>query len=123
MSDSFVADLGLPAPDHHLGVGSGSHAEQTAAVMVAYEKICQQQRPDWTVVVGDVNSTLACALVAAKLCIPLAHLEAGLPSGDRSMPAEINRLVTDRLADPLWTPSPGGAGTPRAATLPEIGTD
>ncbi|HEY9536452.1 MAG TPA: UDP-N-acetylglucosamine 2-epimerase (non-hydrolyzing) [Kiloniellaceae bacterium] len=108
MSDSFFADLGLPAPDHHLGVGSGSHAEQTAAVMVAYEKICQQQRPDWTVVVGDVNSTLACALVAAKLCIPLAHLEAGLRSNDRGMPEEINRIVTDRLADLLWTPSPDG---------------
>src|SRR3546814_293855 len=100
MSDSFFADLGLPAPDHHLGVGSGSHAEQTAAVMVAYEKICQQQRPDWTVVVGDVNSTLACALVAAKLCIPLAHLEAGLRSNDRGMPEEINRIVTDRSEEP-----------------------
>src|SRR3546814_6164441 len=76
--------------------------------MVAYEKICQQQRPDWTVVVGDVNSTLACALVAAKLCIPLAHLEAGLRSNDRGMPEEINRIVTDRLADLLWTPSPDG---------------
>lgn len=105
MSDTFFADLRLPAPDYHLGVGSGSHAEQTAAVMVAYERICLQQRPDWTVVVGDVNSTLACALVAAKLYIPLAHLEAGLRSGDRSMPEEVNRIVTDRLADLLWTPS------------------
>src|SRR3546814_4047517 len=76
--------------------------------MVAYEKICQQQRPDWTVAVGDVNSTLACALVAAKLCIPLANLEAGLRSNDRGMPEEINRIVTDRLADLLWTPSPDG---------------
>ena len=73
--------------------------------MVAYEKISLEQRPDWTVVVGDVNSPLACALVAAKLCIPLAHLEAGLRSGDRSMPEEVNRVVTDRLADLLWTPS------------------
>lgn len=108
MSDAFFADLRLPAPDYHLGVGSGSHAEQTAAVMVAYERICHERRPDWTVVVGDVNSTLACALVAAKLCIPLAHLEAGLRSGDRTMPEEINRIVTDRLADLLWTPSLDG---------------
>jgi UDP-N-acetylglucosamine 2-epimerase (non-hydrolysing) len=108
MSDAFFADLRLPAPDYHLGVGSGSHAEQTAAIMVAYERICLEQRPDWSVVVGDVNSTLACALVAAKLCIPLAHLEAGLRSGDRTMPEEINRIVTDRLADLLWTPSLDG---------------
>jgi UDP-N-acetylglucosamine 2-epimerase (non-hydrolysing) len=105
MSDAFFADLRLPAPNQHLGVGSGTHAEQTGAVMVAYERICLQERPDWIVVVGDVNSTLACALVAAKLCIPLAHLEAGLRSGDRSMPEEVNRIVTDRLADLLWTPS------------------
>jgi UDP-N-acetylglucosamine 2-epimerase (non-hydrolysing) len=108
MFDTFFADLHLPEPDHSLGVGSGSHAEQTGAVMTAYEKICMRQRPDWTVVVGDVNSTLACALVAAKLCIPLAHLEAGLRSGDRTMPEEINRIVTDRLADLLWTPSSDG---------------
>ncbi|WP_193369759.1 non-hydrolyzing UDP-N-acetylglucosamine 2-epimerase [Pelagibius marinus] len=108
MSDTFFSDLGLPPPDYHLGVGSGSHAEQTGAVMVAYEEICLRHRPDWTVVVGDVNSTLACALVAAKLCIALAHLEAGLRSGDRTMPEEINRIVTDRLADLLWTPSSDG---------------
>ena len=114
MSDAFFADLRLPAPDFHLGVGSGSHAEQTGAVMVAYEKICLQQPPNWTVVVGDVNSTLACALVAAKLGIPLAHLEAGLRSGDLSMPEEINRIVTDRLADLLWTPSADGNENLRA---------
>ncbi len=108
MSDAFFADLGLPKPDHHLEVGSGSHAEQTGAVMIAYEKICLAERPDWTVVAGDVNSTLACGLVAAKLCIPLAHLEAGLRSGDRTMPEEINRIVTDALSDLLWTPSPDG---------------
>lgn len=119
MSDAFFADLRLPAPDYHLGVGSGSHAEQTAAVMIAYEKICLQRRPDWTVVVGDVNSTLACALVAAKLCIPLAHLEAGLRSGDRSMPEEINRIVTDRLADLLWTPSLDGNENLRAEGVAE----
>jgi len=108
MSDDFFTDLRLPTPDYQLGVGSGSHAAQTAAVMVNYEAICLDHRPDWTIVVGDVNSTLACALVAAKLCIPLAHLEAGLRSGDRSMPEEINRIVTDRLADLLWTPSLDG---------------
>jgi UDP-N-acetylglucosamine 2-epimerase (non-hydrolysing) len=105
MSDSFFRDLGLPAPDLHLGVGSGSHAEHTAGVMVAYEKACLSDRPDWTVVVGDVNSTVACALAASKLGIRVAHLEAGLRSGDRAMPEEVNRLVTDALADLLWTPS------------------
>ena len=108
MSDAFFRDLGLPRPDLHLGVGSGSHAEQTAHVMVAYEGACNASRPDLCIVVGDVNSTVACALVAAKLWIPVAHLEAGLRSGDRSMPEEINRLVTDTLADILWTPSPDG---------------
>lgn len=106
MSDVFLRDLGLPAPDIHLGVGSGTHSEQTAAVMVAYEKACMRERPDWVVVVGDVNSTLACTLVAKKLCISVAHLEAGLRSGDRAMPEEINRIATDALADVLWTPSP-----------------
>ncbi|MDP8993892.1 MAG: UDP-N-acetyl glucosamine 2-epimerase, partial [Pseudomonadota bacterium] len=106
MSDAFFRDLGLPAPDHHLGVGSGTHAEQTGRVMIAYEKVAMAERPDWLVVVGDVNSTAACALAAAKLQIPLVHLEAGLRSGDRTMPEEVNRLVTDCLADVLWTPSP-----------------
>lgn len=108
MSDAFFRDLGLPKPDLHLGVGSGSHAEQTANVMLAYERACVANRPDLCIVVGDVNSTVACALVASKLGIPVAHLEAGLRSGDRSMPEEINRLVTDTLADILWTPSPDG---------------
>jgi UDP-N-acetylglucosamine 2-epimerase (non-hydrolysing) len=106
MSDAFFRDLRLPAPDHHLGIGSGSHAEQTGGVMVAYEKIALAERPDWLVVVGDVNTTAACAMVAAKLCIPLVHLEAGLRSRDKAMPEEVNRLVTDVLADVLWTPSP-----------------
>src|SRR5258708_3415126 len=105
MSDAFLADLGLPKPDHNLEIGSGTHAEQTAGVMVAYERLCLAARPDWTVVVGDVNSTVACALVAKKLCVPLAHLEAGLRSRDRTMPEEINRLVTDAISDLLWTPS------------------
>lgn len=106
MSDAFFRDLGLPDPDLHLGVGSGSHAEHTAGVMVAYEKACLADRPNWTIVVGDVNSTLACTIAATKLGIKVAHLEAGLRSGDRTMPEELNRLVTDALADLLWTPSP-----------------
>lgn len=108
MSDTFFADLGLPEPHHHLSVGSGSHAEQTGRVMMAYERVALQERPDWTVVVGDVNSTAAVAMTCAKLLVPVAHLEAGLRSGDRTMPEEINRLVTDTLADLLWTPSPDG---------------
>lgn len=105
MSDAFFADLGLPVPDHNLAVGSGSHAEQTAAIMVAYERLCLAAPPGWVIVVGDVNSTVACSLVAKKLCLNLAHLEAGLRSGDRTMPEEINRLVTDAISDLLWTPS------------------
>lgn len=105
MSDAFFRDLRMPAPDFHLEVGSGTHAEQTGGVMIAYEKICLNSRPDWIVVVGDVNSTAACAMVGAKLQIPVIHLEAGLRSGDRRMPEEINRLVTDAIADVLWTPS------------------
>ena len=106
MSAAFLEDLRLPEPDHHLNVGSGTHAEQTAGVMIEYEKICMTQRPDWIVVVGDVNSTVAATLVGTKLHIPVAHLEAGLRSGDRRMPEEINRLATDAIADLLWTPSP-----------------
>ena len=105
MSAAFFNDLGLPDPDYNLEVGSGTHAEQTAGVMIAYERLCREARPDWVVVVGDVNSTAACALVAKKLTLPLAHLEAGLRSRDRTMPEEINRLVTDAISDLLWTPS------------------
>jgi UDP-N-acetylglucosamine 2-epimerase (non-hydrolysing) len=105
MSDAIFADLKLPEPDHHLGIGSGSHAEQTGGVMIAYEKVAIADRPDWLVVVGDVNSTAACAMVGAKLRFPVVHLEAGLRSRDRDMPEEINRLVTDILSDVLWTPS------------------
>jgi UDP-N-acetylglucosamine 2-epimerase (non-hydrolysing) len=119
MSDAFFADLGLPDPRHHLGVGSGSHAEQTGRVMMAYERVCLEDRPDWTVVVGDVNSTAGCALVCAKLLIPVAHLEAGLRSRDRTMPEEINRLVTDAVADLLWTPSPDGDENLRREGVPE----
>jgi len=105
MSDAILEDLRVPAPDFHMGVGSGSHAEQTGNVMIAYEKICREHRPDWIIVVGDVNPTAACAMVGTKLWIPVVHLEAGLRSGDRRMPEEINRLVTDSIADVLWTPS------------------
>jgi UDP-N-acetylglucosamine 2-epimerase (non-hydrolysing) len=108
MSDAFFADLGMPKPHVHLGVGSGGHGEQTGRVMIEYEKVCLASRPGWIVVVGDVNSTLACALVGAKLLVPVAHLEAGLRSGDRRMPEEINRLATDAICDLLWTPSADG---------------
>jgi len=106
MSDAFFRDLGLPKPHFHLEVGSGTHAEQTGGVMIAYEKVAMREKPDWIVVVGDVNSTAACAMVGTKLWIPVVHLEAGLRSGDRRMPEEINRLVTDAICDVYWTPSP-----------------
>lgn len=106
MSDAFFKDLLLPEPGLHLGVGSGTHAEQTGKVMISYEKILVKSRPDLVIVVGDVNSTMATTVAAVKLGIKVAHLEAGLRSFDRTMPEEINRLVTDTLADILWTPSP-----------------
>lgn len=106
MSDSFFEDLGIPEPDINLGVGSGSHAQQTARVMVAFEEVCLKDRPDWVVVVGDVNSTMACTITAKKLGIRVAHVEAGLRSFDMSMPEEINRLCTDVLADLLFTTDP-----------------
>ena len=105
MSEVFFRDLGLPKPDINLEVGSASHAAQTAKIMTGFEEVCLAEKPDWIVVVGDVNSTMACTLVAAKLGIKVAHVEAGLRSFDRSMPEEINRLVTDALADLLLTPS------------------
>ena len=105
MSDVFFRELGIPVPDVHLGVGSGSHAEQTARIMVEFEKVCLEQKPGLVLVVGDVNSTMACSIVAAKLLIPVAHVEAGLRSFDRTMPEEINRLVTDALASLLFTTS------------------
>ncbi|MET0180910.1 MAG: UDP-N-acetylglucosamine 2-epimerase (non-hydrolyzing) [Novosphingobium sp.] len=118
MSDAILADLGLPAPDHHLGVGSGSHAEQTGRVMIAYEGVALADRPDWLIVVGDVNSTAACAMVGTKLGVPTVHLEAGLRSRDRAMPEELNRLVTDVLADVLWTPSPDADANLAAEGIP-----
>jgi UDP-N-acetylglucosamine 2-epimerase (non-hydrolysing) len=108
MSESFFKDLMLPEPHDHLGVGSGSHAEQTGKVMIAYEKLLLGQRPDLVVVVGDVNSTVACSLAAVKMGMKTAHLEAGLRSFDRTMPEEINRVVTDSIVDILWTPSADG---------------
>jgi UDP-N-acetylglucosamine 2-epimerase (non-hydrolysing) len=103
MSDVFFRDLELPAPDVYLGIGSGTHAEQTGRIMIELEKVLLFECPDVVLVVGDVNSTLAGALVAAKLCIPVIHVEAGLRSFDRTMPEEINRLVTDALSDVLFT--------------------
>jgi UDP-N-acetylglucosamine 2-epimerase (non-hydrolysing) len=103
MSQAFFEDLGLPRPDIDLEVGSGSHAEQTAAVMVEFEKVLLGEKPDWVVVVGDVNSTMACAVTAKKLGIRVAHVEAGLRSRDMSMPEEINRLCTDAISDALFT--------------------
>ncbi len=108
MSDAFFDDLSLPKPECHLGIGSGTHAEQTGKVMIAYEKLCMKCQPLWVIVVGDVNSTMACAITAKKLQIPVAHLEAGLRSFDQTMPEEINRKVTDAIADLLWTPSCDG---------------
>ncbi|MEA1969507.1 MAG: UDP-N-acetylglucosamine 2-epimerase (non-hydrolyzing) [Thermodesulfobacteriota bacterium] len=108
MSDIFFKNFKLPEPHVHLGVGSGSHAEQTGNVMIAYEKVLMEQRPDLVVVVGDVNSTVAASLAAVKLGIRVAHLEAGLRSFDRTMPEEINRIVTDSIVDFLWTPSADG---------------
>ena len=108
MSDAFFQDLSMPEPHTFLGVGSGSHAEQTARVMVEFEKICLQEKPDLVIVVGDVNSTIACVLTAAKLHIPTAHVEAGLRSGDRTMPEEINRILTDSVANYLFVTEQSG---------------
>src|ERR671912_444998 len=119
MSDAFFRDLELPQPDAYLGVGSGTHAEQTAAVMQRFEPFVLAEQPDWVVVVGDVNSTLACALVCAKLGVRVAHVEAGLRSRDPAMPEEINRLLTDQIADLLLTPSEDADANLRAEGIPE----
>lgn len=108
MSDVFFEQLGMPRPDANLEVGSKSHAEQTALIMIRFEQVVMEMRPDLVLVYGDVNSTVAAALVCAKLGIPVAHVEAGLRSFDRTMPEEINRLLTDQLADLLFTPSEDG---------------
>jgi len=119
MSDAFFRDLGLPEPDVYLGVGSGSHAVQTAAVMQSFEPVVLDVKPDWVLVVGDVNSTLACALVCAKLNVKVAHVEAGLRSRDRTMPEEINRLLTDQISDLLLTPSQDADENLKLEGIPE----
>jgi UDP-N-acetylglucosamine 2-epimerase (non-hydrolysing) len=108
MSAVFFDELGMPQPDIYLGIGSGSHADQTARTMIAFEQVCLEQNPDLVVVGGDVNSTLACSLVAAKLSISVAHVESGLRSFDRSMPEEINRILTDHVASLLFTTEESG---------------
>jgi UDP-N-acetylglucosamine 2-epimerase (non-hydrolysing) len=108
MSKIFFEDLELPKPDYYLGVGSGTHAAQTAAIMVEFEKIIIDQKPDLVIVVGDVNSTVACSLTASKLHIKTAHVEAGLRSFDRNMPEEINRILTDNIADYLFVTEQSG---------------
>jgi len=108
MSKIFFHDLELPEPDFNLGVGSGSQAEQTAGIMIKFEEVCVKEKPDLIIVVGDVNSTLACSLVAAKTGIKIAHVESGLRSFDRTMPEEINRMVTDTLSDFLFVTEPTG---------------
>jgi UDP-N-acetylglucosamine 2-epimerase (non-hydrolysing) len=104
MSSSFFEALNIPSADLNLGIGSGSHAQQVGNTMIAFEKVLEKEQPDWVVVVGDVNATLACSVTAKKLQIKVCHIEAGLRSGDERMPEEINRLITDRLSDLLLTP-------------------
>jgi UDP-N-acetylglucosamine 2-epimerase (non-hydrolysing) len=108
MNDVFFEELGIPSPDVFMGAGGGSHAQQTAKIMVGFEELCVADRPDAVLVVGDVNSTLACSIVAKKLNIPVAHVEAGLRSGDLTMPEEINRLVTDSISDWFFVTEPSG---------------
>jgi UDP-N-acetylglucosamine 2-epimerase (non-hydrolysing) len=119
MSDVFFDELGMRRPDHHLGIGSASHAVQTARIMEAFEPVVLEVEPSWVLVPGDVNSTLAASLVAAKLGARVAHLEAGLRSGDWAMPEEINRVVTDRISDLLLAPSPDAVDNLRAEGCPE----
>ncbi len=119
MSKVFFEDLELPQPDIYLGVGSGSHAEQTARVMVEFEKVLLAEKPDLVIVVGDVNSTLACSVTAAKLHVPVAHVEAGLRSFDRDMPEEINRMVTDVIADYLFVTEQAGLRNLRHEGIPD----
>ena len=119
MSQTFFMDLDLKRPDHFLESGSGSHAEQTARVLTAFEKICLDERPDLVVVVGDINSTLAASLAAAKLHIPVAHIESGLRSFDKAMPEEINRLLTDHISDHLFASEQSGIDNLRHEGIPE----
>jgi len=119
MSDVFFRDLNLPTPDHSLGIGGGSHGEQLGKVVIAYEKMLAEARPDLVTVVGDVNATAACTLAAKKLNVPVAHVEAGLRSRDRTMPEEINRVVTDSICDLHLTPSADADANLRAEGVPE----
>lgn len=119
MSDAFFNDLGMPKPDVHLGIGSASHAVQTAKIMLEFEPIVLEEKPDWVLVVGDVNSTIACALVCSKLGVKIAHVEAGLRSYDRTMPEEINRILTDSISDLLLTPSPDGNENLKKEGIPD----
>ncbi len=119
MSDIFFRQLGIPRPDVNLEVGSGSHARQTAEIMIRFEPVVLERKPDWVLVYGDINSTVAASLVCAKLGIRTAHVEAGLRSFDRTMPEELNRLVTDQLADLLLTPSEDGNENLRREGIPE----
>ncbi len=118
MSEVFLEELGVPAPDHMLEVGSGSHAQQTARVMERLEPVLAEERPDLVIVPGDVNSTLAAALTAAKMQIPVAHIESGLRSFDRTMPEELNRIVTDQLSDHLFIHSPEANDNLHAEGIP-----
>lgn len=119
MSEAFFKALGIPDPDINLEIGSGSHAEQVGNTMIAFEKVLLQEKPDWVVVVGDVNATLSCSVAAKKLNIKVCHIEAGLRSGDMGMPEEINRLVTDRLSDLLLTPDTISVQNLKAEGVPD----
>ncbi len=119
MNEVFFEELGIPAPDVFMAAGGGSHAQQTAKIMVAFEELCTREKPDAVLVVGDVNSTLACSIVAKKLFIPVAHVEAGLRSGDMRMPEEINRLVTDSISDWFFVTEPAGVAHLRREGKPE----
>ncbi len=119
MNDVFFEELGIPQPDVFMAAGGGSHAQQTGKIMNAFEELCQSERPDAVLVVGDVNSTLACSIVAKKFSIPVAHVEAGLRSGDMSMPEEINRLVTDSISDWFFVTEPSGVAHLRREGKPD----
>jgi len=119
MSDDFFVQLGIPQPDVNLGIGSASHAQQTAKILTAFESVLVEHNPDMVVVVGDVNSTMACALVAAKSGVKVAHVEAGLRSFDRTMPEEINRILTDALSDLLFTTEEAGNENLRREGIPQ----
>ncbi|MBL8856764.1 MAG: UDP-N-acetylglucosamine 2-epimerase, partial [Planctomycetaceae bacterium] len=119
MSGSFFEELGIPDPDINLEVGSGTQAEQTAGIMVNYERVLTKEKSDLCLVVGDVTSTMACSIVARKMGIPVAHVEGGIRSNDWTMPEEVNRVLTDQLSDLLLTPSPDAGPNLLAEGIPE----